>query len=178
MAERKFIRIPAKDLPDLFYVPDDENAPEDGGKNVYFARYRIASEDGVLASAWSPKFEVSAEIAGSAIRLDENTEWKVSKNSDVLNVTWNPNSLFSEKKLFINKFHVYVRFHTNNETSAKWQFVQETTATNFSTIIPSNKKADVAVLIPTYRGLDATSESPASPIDLFPESWLFYKLNV
>ncbi len=169
MSEIKYVRIPAKDLPDLFYVD---------GNNSYFVKYRVMSEDGTISSRWSQKFEIPTGVDGADIRLDEGTEWKVSKNSDVLNVTWNVNTLFSEKKLFVNKFHVYVRFHTNNETSAKWQFAQETTATNFSTIIPSGKKADVAVLIPTYRGVDATNVSPASPITLFPESWLFYKLNV
>jgi hypothetical protein len=169
MSEIRYVRIPAKDLPDLFYVE---------GKNSYFVKYRVTSEDGTISSKWSQKFEIPTGIGGTDIRLTEETEWKASKNSSVLNVTWNVNRLFTEKKLFVNRFHVYVRFHTNNESSAKWQFAQETTATNFSTIIPANKKVDVAVLIPTYRGVDAVSESPASPITLFPESWLFYKADV
>ena len=52
--------------------------------------------------------------------------------------------------------------------------MQETTTTKFSTIVPSGmNKAKVAVLIPTYRGIDAEIESSQSPADLFPESVLF-----
>jgi hypothetical protein len=173
MAERKFIRIPAKDLPDLFYVPDDENAPEDGGKNVYFARYRIASEDGVLASAWSPKFEVSTGIDGTDIDLLA-TEWQVTKTDTVLSATWNVDRLIKENKLFINRFHVYARFNATGGTQP-WEFMQEATSTNFSTVMPQNRTANVelAVLIPTNRGLDATKISAESPITKFPESVLF-----
>jgi hypothetical protein len=171
MSEIKYVRIPARDLPAVFYVD---------GKNAYFVRYRVTSEDGNVSSRWSQKFEIGTGIEASDISLlsQENTAWKVSKNSDVLNVTWNVATLFAAKKLFVNRFHVYVRFYTEGDTSAKWQFAQETTATNFSTIIPANKKVDVAVLIPTYRGIDVTNVSPASPIELFPESVIFYKQNV
>jgi hypothetical protein len=173
MAERKFIRIPAKDLPDLFYVPDDENAPEDGGKNVYFARYRIASEDGVLASAWSPKFEVSTGIDGTDIGLLA-TEWQVTKTDTVLSATWNVDRLIKENKLFINRFHVYARFNATGGTQP-WEFMQEATSTNFSTVMPQNRtdNVELAVLIPTNRGLDATKISAESPITKFPESVLF-----
>jgi hypothetical protein len=188
MAERKFIRIPAKDLPDLFYVPDDKNAPEDGGKNVYFARYRIASEDGVLASRWSPKFEVPTGVSGSNIALytgavvGQPAEYSVTKGSGspkILSITWNVDRLFLNKKIFTNRFHVYVRFHNNEtETAAPWSFMGETTSTNFSTVAPSGKnKVDVAVLVPTYRGLDAATTSTVSPETLYPESVLLVKTD-
>jgi hypothetical protein len=168
MAEKKYVRIPAKDLPDVIYV---------GGDNVYFARYRVISEDGTVFSRWSQKFEVPTGLEASDIAL-LSTEYSASKNSGVLNATWNVDRLFTNDKMFVNRFHVYVRFHTNNEADAKWTFAQETSATNFSTIIPDNKKADIAVLIPTYRGLDATNISPSSPITLYPKSVLFSKTNI
>lgn len=166
MADRKIVRIPAKDLPDLFYT-------EEFG-NVYFARYRVMSEDGRLVSKWSQKFEVPTNITGLDIALSEN-EWDASINGNVLSMTWNVDNLFTNKKIFVNRFHVYIRPHTNaTAQTAKWKFMQETTATNFSTTLTDNNtKADVMVLIPTYRGLDATTESESSPALLFPDSVLF-----
>jgi hypothetical protein len=103
-------------------------------------------------------------------------------------MTWNVDRLVQDQVLFVKKFHVYVRFHSNS-TIDPWTFMQETSNTNFSTIMPSGKnKADVAVLIPTYRGLDAGTtlpidtvpdpDVPISPADLFPESVLFVGIDV
>jgi hypothetical protein len=182
MANRKFVRIPAKDLPDLFYIPDDVNAPQNGGKNVYFARYRVTSEDGRLSSRWSPKSEVSTGIDGTDIALytgpSPAAEYTVSKTDGppkTLSVTWNVDRLFKANKMFVNKFHVYVRFHSNQTSPPipTWSFMGEVTSTNFSTIVPSgNTLADIAVLIPTYRGLDATTTLTASPGSLYKESVL------
>jgi hypothetical protein len=187
MTDKKYVRIPAKDLPDLFYIPDDINAPEDGGNNVYFARYRVVSEDGRLSSRWSQRFEIPTNIYAGDILLGES-EWDAVINSNVLSMTWNVDRLITNKKLFIKKFHVYVRFHSNS-TIDPWTFMQETSNTNFSTTMPSGKnKADVAVLIPTYRGLDAGTtlpidtipdpDVPISPADLFTESVLFVGTDV
>jgi hypothetical protein len=173
MANRKFVRIPAKDLPDLFYVPDDVNAPEDGGKNVYFARYRVVSEDSRLYSGWSPKFEIDTLIDGADIYLDPE-EWQVTKTSTVLSATWNIDRLVADQKMFVSKFHVYARFNATGGTDS-WQFMQEVSTTNFSTVMPVDKTdvVELAVLIPTYRGLDAAKPSSVSPVSLFPESVLF-----
>jgi hypothetical protein len=187
MADRKYVRIPAKDLPDVFYIPDDINAPENGGNNVYFARYRVISEDGRLSSRWSQKFEILTNVHAEDILL-ETSEWDAGINSNVLSMTWNVDRLVQDQVLFVKKFHVYVRFHSNS-TIDPWTFMQETSNTNFSTIMPSGKnKADVAVLIPTYRGLDAGTtlpidtvpdpDVPISPADLFPESVLFVGIDV
>jgi hypothetical protein len=184
MANTEYVRIPAKDLPDLFYIPDDANSPGNGGKNVYFARYRIISDDGKLASKWSQNFEVSTEIYSDDLALT-TSEWKAGISSSLLSVTWNVNRLITNKKMFVKKFHVYARFHTGSSTD-QWQFMQETSNTNFSTIMPSGKnKADIAVLLPTYRGLDAdntlglnNSGVPISPMTLFPESVIFYEEDV
>jgi hypothetical protein len=177
MAEYKFIKIAPNELPNLFYLPDDQDSPELGGKNVYIARYRVLSQDGRLSSDWSQNFEIPTGVSADDIALTES-EWQASRSSNLLNVTWNVNRLFTNKKLFTNKFHVYARFHAENDSTTKWIFMQETTATNFSTVIPANKLADVAVILPTYRGLDATTESPDSPMNLFPESVLFYDENI
>ncbi len=199
MADRKYVRIPAKDLPDVFYIPDNVNAPENGGNNVYFARYRVISEDGRLSSKWSQKFEIPTNISGSQIALytgdipvGEPAEYSVTKGSGspkIISITWNVDRLFNTNKIFVNKFHVYARFH-NNETEnvVPWSFMGETTSTNFSTVVPSGKnKADVAVFIPTYRGLDASNtlpidttpdpDVPISPADLFPESLLLLETD-
>ncbi len=191
MADTKYVRIPAKDLPDAFFLPNDLNNPEDGGKNVYFVRYRVVSENGLLNSAWSQKFEVPTGVSAADIALLNNQttkEWDAAISNNVLSVTWNVDRLVRDKKLFVNRFHVYVRFHSNSTVDG-WTFMQETSNTNFSTIMPTGKnKADVAVLIPTYRGLDAGStlpvdtlpnpDVPVSPADLFPESVLFLDTDV
>lgn len=171
MADRKYVRIPAKDLPDVFYL--------NGTGNVYFARYRIVSDDSRLVSKWSQKFEVPSGVTGTDIALNSD-EWNASKTPTVLSVTWNVDRLFADKKIFSNRFHVYVRFYTNATNDiAKWTFMQETSARNFTTpMAAGTNKADVMVLIPTYRGLDATTVSPDSPATLFPESVLFVGLNV
>jgi hypothetical protein len=187
MADKQYVRIPAKDLPEVFYIPNDYNAPENGGNNVYFARYRVVSEDGRLSSRWSQRFEIPTQIYASNILLQES-EWEAVTNSNVLSITWNVDRLVQEQSLFVKKFHVYVRFHSNG-TIDPWTFMQETSNTNFSTIMPPDKnKADVAVLIPTYRGLDAGTtlpidtdsnpDVPISPADLFPESVLFVGTDV
>lgn len=169
MANRKVVRIPAKDLPDVFYL--------DGVGNAYFARYRIVSEDGRLYSTWSQKFQIHTGIDGESILLNVS-EWKTSKNSDVLSATWNVQRLFDNKKLFVNKFHVYVKFGDNSDPG-QWVFSQETTATNFSTIIPTGKtQIAIAVIIPTYRGLDVGTILPDAPATLFPESVLFVDNDV
>lgn len=189
MAERKYVRIPAKDLPEVFYLPTNLDAPEDGGKNVYFARYRVMSEDGSVASRWSQKFEVPTEISGADIALytgeipvGETAEYSITKSGSspkVISVTWNVDRLFSNKTIFVNKFHVYVRFHNNEtEATAPWSFAGETTSTNFSTVTLSGKnKADVAVFIPTFRGLDAATTLTESPALLYPESLLFIETD-
>jgi hypothetical protein len=175
MTNRKFVRIPAKDLPDLFYLSDED-------KNVYFARYRVVSEDGKLSSRWSPNFEIPTNITGSQIALYKGpspaAEYTVSvtgSSPKTLSVTWNVDRLFKANKIFVNKFHVYVRFHSNQTSPPipTWSFMGEVTSTNFSTIVPSgNTKADIAVLIPTYRGLDATTTPAASPASLYDQSVL------
>jgi hypothetical protein len=184
MTNRKFVRIPAKDLPDVFYVLNNQDNPDQGGKNVYFARYRVTSEDGKLSSRWSPKFEVPTGVSGSNIALYTGTvegqpaEYTVSKTDGppkTLSVTWNVDRLFRANKMFVNKFHVYVRFHSGQTSPPipTWSFMGEVTSTNFSTIVPfGNTKADIAVLIPTYRGLDATTTLTASPASLYKESVL------
>lgn len=169
MANRKYVRVSAKELPDVFYLNDDSG-------NVYFARYRVVSEDGRIASDWSQKFELPTEVRGTDIVLvnsQQSKEWEAKVTSDVLDITWNVNRLFNNKKLFVNRFHVYVKFDDNSSNNP-WRFMGETTTTKFSTIMPSGmNKATVAVLVPTYRGLDAEIESIQSPADLFPESVLF-----
>lgn len=182
MANRKYVRILAKDLPDLFFNATKEidysgEVPQPReGENVYFVRYRVTSEDGRLASRWSQTFEIPNNITGTQIALSTD-KWDASINGNVLSMTWNVDSLFDSnpKKLFVKKFHVYVRPHTNATAStAKWRFMQETTATSFSTTLTENNtKADVMVLLPTYRGLDAATESQDSPALLFPDSVLF-----
>jgi hypothetical protein len=177
MADRKYVRIPAKDLPDVIYRPDSGN--------VYIARYRVASEDGRQVSRWSQSFEVpfpAAEtpILQAAAILLPPEKYDVKAVSGILSATWNVDDLFKDKKIFVNKFHVYVRFH-NNLASDNWNFIQETTSTNFQTVIPAGfTKVDVAILLPTYRGLDASSElaDGVAPINKYPESVLFTKTNV
>jgi hypothetical protein len=183
MADRKYVRIPAKDLPDLFYIPNDVDAPEDGGNNVYFARYRVASEDGRLSSRWSQRFEIPTNIHAGDISL-ETTEWDAKITSDILSVTWNVNRIanpitddqdpnFGKTFLFVNRFYVYARFK-NNSVTGPWLFMQETTTTNYSTKMPDGtNRADVVVVVPTYRGLDATNTLEDSPANLFAESILF-----
>jgi hypothetical protein len=174
MADRKYVRIPAKDLPDLFYIPNNINAPEDGGKNVYFARYRVVSEDGRLSSRWSQRFEITSNITRERVELTD-LEWDAKITSDVLSVTWNVNRLFTDadKKLFVNRFYVYARFK-NNSVTGPWLFMQETATTNYSTKMPDGmNKADIIVVVPTYRGLDATNTLEDSPANLFAESILF-----
>lgn len=173
MVDIKYVRIPAKDLPDVIYRADSGN--------VYIARYRVVSEDGRQASRWSQQYEVADATTTAGIALLE-AEYDAKIASNILSVTWKVDRLLSAnpKKLFINKFHVYVRFH-NNLASDNWQFVQETTSTNFQTVVPAGfAKVDVAILIPTYRGLDATSElaDGVAPIDKYPQSVLFTKTNV
>lgn len=178
MGEIKFVTVPAKDLPDVFYVD---------GKNSYFVRYRVVSEDGTLASRWSQKFELDTGITGEDILLYTGTvpsgqpaEYSVTKSGSspkVLTITWNVDRLFATNKIFVNRFHVYVRFHSN-QTDEPWVFMGESIATSFDTIVPSGKnKADVAVLIPTYRGLDAEISSTVSPADRFPESVLLLQTD-
>lgn len=180
MAEKKYVRIPAKDLPDVFYVD---------GKNSYFVRYRVVSEDGTLASRWSQKFELDSGIVGENIALNTGTvpagqpaEYTVAKSGSspkVLTITWNVDRLLSNKTIFVNRFHVYVRFHSDTtEEQDPWKFMGESVATSFDTVAPADKtKADVAVLIPTYRGLDAGVSSSASPAVLYPESVLLLETD-
>lgn len=166
MSNRKYVRILAKDLPDVFYTPESGN--------VYFVRYRVASEDGRLTSRWSQKFEVPTNIDDLLL---PSTDYKATINSNVLNITWKVTSLIEStpKKIFVNRFHVYVKFYTpSTENTAQWKFLGETNSTSLNTTMENGtNKADVAVLIPTYRGLNATNISPAPPATLFPQSVLF-----
>lgn len=166
MADRKFVRIPAKDLPDVFYQPGTD-------ENVYFVRYRVVSEDGRLSSRWSPKFEISTEVDALDIDLLP-AEWQVTKTSTLLSATWNVDRLVKDAKLFVKRFHVYARFNSSSGTDP-WEFMQEVSTTNFSTVMPTGKtdKVELAVLIPTYRGLDATKISTEPPMTTFPQSVLF-----
>jgi hypothetical protein len=173
MANIKYVRIAAKDLPEVVYRPDSGN--------VYIARYRVVSEDGRQASRWSQQYEVPDATTAEGIAL-LSTEYDAKVASNILSVTWKVDRLLAAnpKKLFVNKFHVYVRFH-NNLASDNWQFIQETTSTNFQTVVPTGfAKVDVAILLPTYRGLDASSELPdgVAPINKYPQSVLFTKTNV
>ncbi len=187
MANKKYVRIPAKDLPDLFYLPNDINSPEDGGKNVYFARYRVVSEDGRLSSKWSQKFEIDSQVNRTSptqvpselIKLN-SSEFSITKDSGspkTLTVTWNVDRLLANKKMFVKRFHVYVRFHSNTtETQDPWVFLEETLSARSSTVIPAGKnKVDIAVLVPTYRGLNAPRTLTVSPATLFAESVLILK---
>lgn len=187
MANKKYVRIPAKDLPDLFYLPDDINNPGNGGKNVYFARYRVVSEDGRLSSKWSQKFEVASQVnrtdstqdPSELIKLNDS-EFSITKDNGspkTLTITWNVDRLFADKKMFVKRFHVYVRFHSNTtELQDPWVFLEETSSARSSTVVPAGKnRVDVAVLVPTYRGLDAPRTLTVSPAIVFAESVLILK---
>lgn len=184
---RKYVRIPHKDLPDLFYL---NGSP---GKNVYFLRYRVSNEAGTSFSKWSQEFEVNSGINSSRFLVegfDPETDSLEDENSyratgavtvidRVLTVTWNVSELVSStpKAIYENKFHVYVRTYTSG-TANQWQFAQEVSATGFQTKLPSTvqNKADIAILVPTYRGLDAEpSLGIESPLTLYPESVVWYR---
>lgn len=177
---KKYIRIPKKDLPAPFYL--------DGSGNVYFARYRVISEDGGMVSRWSQRFEIPTNISGTDIALlTSEYSSKIDTVSGVKNLisTWNVNRILNpnndnKKFLFENKFNVYARFYNNNDTDP-WQFIQEVASTNFQITMPSGKnKADIAVLLPNYRGLDASNilEPGQNPEDLFPDSLLFKQTGI
>lgn len=163
MADRKYVRILAKDLPDVIYRADSGN--------VYIARYRVLSADSRQASRWSQQYEVSTNILGTDIDITESTDlWDAKVNSGVLSFTWNVKNLFDNKKLFVNKFHIYIKFK-DNAGNGDWLFLQETGTTSFSAIIPAGThKTDVLVALPTYRGLDATISSVTDPVAQFPDS--------
>jgi hypothetical protein len=177
---RKYVRIPHKDLPDLFYL--DGNP----GKNVYFLRYRVSNEAGTSFSKWSQEFEVDSGMSSKKFLinetdpLDNEASYRVtglvSVASGILTATWNVKDLIDSKTIFQNKFHVYIRTYTNNAPN-QWTFAQEVLATSFQTKLPSDvqNKADVAILVPTYRGLDAEPGlGTESPLTLYPESVVWY----
>jgi hypothetical protein len=102
----------------------------------------------------------------------------VTVSSGILTATWNVSSLVSStpKAIYENKFHVYVRTYTDG-TANQWTFAQEVSATSFQTKLPSGvqNKADVAILVPTYRGLDAEPGlGTESPLTLYPQSVVWY----
>ena len=163
MADRKYVRIPAKDLPEVIYRADSGN--------VYIARYRVVSEDGRQASRWSQQYEAPTNIPGTDIDITDSTDlWDAKVDAGILSFTWNVKTLFDNKKLFVNKFHIYVRFKDSLGVG-NWLFLQETGNANFSAIIPAGTdNIDVLIALPTYRGLDATVSSVTDPVDKFPES--------
>lgn len=163
MADIKYVRIPAKDLPDVIYRNDSGN--------VYIARYRVVSEDGRQASRWSQQYEVPTNISGAEIDITANEDlWDAKVDAGVLSFTWNVKDLFDDKKLFVNKFHIYIKFK-DSLGDGDWIFLQETATTNFSAIIPvGTDSIDVLIALPTYRGLDATVSSVTDPVAQFPDS--------
>ena len=169
MADRKFVRILAKDLPDFIYTTDSDNA--------YIARYRVISEDGRQASRWSQAFEIPSGIGGEDIVLDPEN-YSVQVASGILSATWNVDNLFKDKKIFNNKFHIYAKFYVPavSDANTVWTFLQETTTTSFQTVLPEGcTKVGFGVFLPTYKGLDVVNTLPIgkTPEQLFPKSKFF-----
>jgi hypothetical protein len=169
MADKKYVRIPAKDLPDVIYTTDSGNA--------HIVRYRVVSEDGRQASRWSQAFDIPSLAKPSDI-VSFPPKYDVKVTSGVLSATWNVDDLFKNKKMFVNKFHIYAKFYVPavSDANTVWTFLQETTTTSFQTVLPVGcTKVGFGVFIPTYRGLDATSNLPIgkSPETLYPESKIF-----
>jgi hypothetical protein len=177
----KFIRIKNEDLPNAFYVDDANN---------YYLRFRVRSEDGTTTSRWSQKFEIPMLYDATDIATDVTHSGAVTSinGKKVVSVTWNVDKPVSDKKLFTKRFHVYGRFYsTNGDTTTHWQFLQEVNGTNFSSALPANTShADIMVLLPTFRGINASADLGRLPDDsgiqtpdnLFPKSKLFQELDL
>lgn len=130
----KRVEIPLEDQP---YMTDD-------GK--YYLRYRVVSESGVSTSEWSPVAVLTGNKL-SEILADNGVstvDLSISSDDASIFVNWEIPAILKN-----TTFDGYARWSEDDVSWTPWQFVNTTTASNFSVKIPEVYKT-TDILNPKY----------------------------